>query len=247
VRFAVLAVVVASGCQQDIAAVDGAFYDWSGRRMHCAVDIDTSTYESRSSIDSALDRARDRGEVAELYAHHPGVTVPADDIEYVLAGARDRGLAFVTYHDMADPATPPAAGLALSFDDTFADAWFAQRALFATYGARVTFFVSRYYTLSADERAELQQLAADGHDVEAHSVEHLRGPDVVARRGLTAYLHEEVSPSISVLREDGYDVVAFAYPYGARTRETDHVIFDHVRLIRSVAFTWPEATSRCPL
>jgi peptidoglycan/xylan/chitin deacetylase (PgdA/CDA1 family) len=215
--------------------------------MHCAVDIDASTYNSRASIDSALDRAVDRGEVAELYAHHPGVTVSLDDVEYVLAGAHDRGLAFVTYHDFADPDATPRAGLALSFDDTSVDAWTAARPLFAKYGARVTFFVSHYRDLGDAEHAQLADLAADGHDIEAHSVLHLRGPDYVEARGMSAYLSDEVDPSIDDLRAQGFDVAVYAYPFGARTGQTDHAILERVPVLRSVVFTWSEASSPCPL
>jgi len=215
--------------------------------MHCAVDIDASAYNSHASIDSALDRARDRGEVAELYAHHPGVTVSVADVEYVLAGARDRGLDFVTYHDFANPDATPRAALALSFDDTSVDAWTDARPLFAQYGARITFFVSHYGDLTDAQRAELVALAADGHDVEAHSVLHLRGPEYVEQRGLGAYLADEVDPSIDRLRGDGFDVAAYAYPFGSRTSQTDHAILERVPVLRSVAFTWSEASSPCPL
>jgi hypothetical protein len=239
--------LIACGCQHSIGDVDGAFYDWSGRAMHCAVDIDASTYNSRTSIDSALDRALDRGEVAELYAHHPGVTVSLDDIEYVLSGAHDRGLAFVTYRDFANPDAPPRAGLALSFDDTSVDAWTDARPLFATYGARVTFFVSHYRSLSDAQHDELDVLAADGHDIEAHSVQHLRGPDYVETRGMSAYLSDEVDPSIDDLRAQGFDVAVYAYPFGARTSQTDRAILERVQVLRSVVFTWSEASSPCPL
>jgi hypothetical protein len=239
--------LIACGCQHSIGDVDGAFYDWSGRAMHCAVNIDSSAYNSHASIDSALDRAQDRGEVAELYAHHPGVTVPLDDIEYVLAGAQQRELAFITYHDFADPNPTARAGLALSFDDTSIDAWIDARPLFEKYNARITFFVSHYKDISDAQRAELTTLAGDGHDIEAHSVLHLRGPDYVEARGLSAYMSDEVDPSIDALRAQGFDVAVYAYPFGARTDQTDHAILERVTVLRSVAFTFSEASSPCPL
>jgi hypothetical protein len=242
-----LALVACTGCQRDLAEIDSVFYDWSPRAMHCAVNIDSSDGVSDASIDRALDRAQRRGEVLELYTHHPGVTVPVSVIEHVLAGARDRGLAFYTYADFANSATSPAAGLALSFDDTSVDAWWALRPTFQQYGARITFFVSRYQFLEDGQRAEIKDLADDGHDIEAHTVMHLRGPDVVEAKGLAAYMSEEVVPSIELLRGDGYAVPAFAYPFGARTDETDHAILAQVSVLRSVQFTYPEADSPCPL
>jgi peptidoglycan/xylan/chitin deacetylase (PgdA/CDA1 family) len=221
------------------------FYDGDGRLVHCAVNLDTSARNDLPSVDTGLDRARDRGEVVELYAHEPGDTVPVDKIEYVLAGARDRGLGFVTYADFArgSYATP---GLALSFDDTSIDAWVALRPMFERYAARVTFFVSRYHVINDDQRAGLRQLAADGHAIEPHTVNHLRAPDYVELYGLNAYLREEVDPSIAALVGDGFEVHAFAYPFGARTGQIDRAIEKRVPVIRSVAFSYSIVQSPCP-
>jgi len=236
---------VLAGCQQQLSELDGAFYNGDGRLVHCGVNLDTTAHNSLASIDSGLDRARDRGEVVELYAHHPGVTVPIDKLEHVLAGARDRGLAFFTYADFARD-SHAAPGLALSFDDTSVDAWVGLRPLFAQYGARVTFFVSRYRALGDDQHAGLKLLAGDGHDIEPHTVLHLRAPDYVESNGLDAYLRNEVDPSIAVLQDDGYEIHAFAYPFGARTGEIDAAIAKRVPVIRSVEFTYWGVESPCP-
>jgi peptidoglycan/xylan/chitin deacetylase (PgdA/CDA1 family) len=232
-------------CHDDIGAVDGAFYDGDGRRVHCAIDLDTSANNRVASIATGLDRARDRGEVIELYAHNPGISVPVETIEYVLAGARDRGLGFVTYGDFAR-GSYASPGLALSFDDTAVASWLALRPLLRDHGARVTFFVSHYESLSDADHAGLQTLAADGHEIEAHTVRHFRAPEYVENHGLAAYLHDELDPSIDVLRRDGFDVHAFAYPYGARTGELDRAIATRVPVIRSVAFTYTLVDDPCP-
>src|SRR5271169_3856008 len=92
---------VLGACQHDLADVDGAFYAHDGTRVHCAINLDSEAENSLASIDSGLDRALERGEVIELYAHHPGGTVPVDVIEHVLAGATNRDLTFFTYADLA--------------------------------------------------------------------------------------------------------------------------------------------------
>lgn len=237
--------MMTAGCQVQLDQVDGVFYNGDHRLVHCGVNLDTSANTSLESIDSALDRAHDRGEVAELYTHHPGVTVPVSKIEHVLAGARDRGLAFFTYSDFAHD-RPVVAGLALSFDDTSVDAWFALRPLFDQYGAKVTFFVSRYQNIRSPQRAELQQLSADGHAIEPHTVNHLRAPDYVEDNGLNAYLHDEVDPSFEMLRRDGFVADAFAYPFGARTEQIDHAVGKRVSVLRSVAFTYELVDDPCP-
>ena len=228
-----------------LSELDGAFYDGDRRLVHCGVNLDSSANISISSVDSALDRARNRSEVIELYAHNPGTTVPVDKIEHVLAGARDRGLAYVTYADFAH-GTETMPGLALSFDDTAIDAWFALRPLFQKYNARVTFFVSRFRFVGPEQHDELQQLGGDGHAIEAHSVQHLRAPEYVEEHGLNAYVREEVDPSIQILRDDGFPIEAYAYPFGARTDEIDQAIAKRVPVLRSVSFTYAMVGDPCP-
>lgn len=221
------------------------FYDGDGRTVHCAIDLDSSANTSNDAIDGGLDRARNRGQVVELYAHHPGQTVPIARIEHVLAAATDRGLAFVTYDDFAR-SSEATAGLALSFDDTSIDAWYSLRPLFQRYGARVTFFVSRYASAGPEQHDELHQLADDGHVIEAHSVLHLRAPEYVEQHGLNAYVRDEVDPSIAILRDEGFDVRAFAYPFGARTEQLDRAIAKRVPVLRSVAFSYGMIGDPCP-
>jgi hypothetical protein len=240
-----LALAALAACHVDIGDVDGAFYNGDGRLVHCAINLDTSANNRTASIDTGLDRARDRGEVLELYAHDPGVSMPMSRVAYVLQGAFDRGLGLVTYADFAH-GQGTAPGLALSFDDTFIEDWLAMRPLLQAFHARVTFFVCRYHTLTAAQRAGLQQLAADGHDIEPHTVHHLRAPEYVENRGLNAYLREEVDPSIAALRDDGYEVNAFAYPFGARTGEIDAAIGRRVPVLRSVAFSYTAVDDPCP-
>lgn len=234
------------GCHSEIGDIEGAFYDGDHRIVHCAVDLDLIANNSLASIDGALDRAAERGEVLELYAHAPGKTVAFDTIQHVLAGARDRGLAFVTYADFATTdVTGP--GLALSFDDHNVAPWYALRPMFETYGARVTFFLSRYAYLQPEEYVQLRELADAGHAIEAHTVNHLRAPLYVEERGLAAYLADEALPSIEVLRADGYPVHAYAYPFGARTEEIDQAIHEHLPILRSVSFTYGGVVaSPCP-
>jgi peptidoglycan/xylan/chitin deacetylase (PgdA/CDA1 family) len=246
-RFIVALAVLAAGCQEDVASMDGVFYSGDDRLVHCAVNLDTKSRVSEDSITGGLDRAKDRHEIVEFYTHHPGHggTVPIDKIEYVLAGAQARGLAFNTYSDFAQH-TDVSPGIALSFDDTSVEAWVEILPLLAKYNAHVTFFISQYYSFNDQAREGLHQLADAGHAIEAHTVRHLHAPDYVEQFGLDAYLHDEVDPSIKVLRDEGFPVDAFAYPFGARTSETDQAIAKRVPVIRSVAFSYPEVESPCP-
>lgn len=202
--------------------------------MLCAVGIDERRNDI-ASIESGLDRARDDGLVVQLYGHVPGGTLPLATLEATLAGARDRGLASFTYRDFAN-GRPAEAGLALSLDDDAIEAWTSVAPMLDTYGVRATFFVTRFHRFTAAQRALLHQLADAGHDIEAHSVDHLRAPEYAEAHGLAAYVAGEVSPGVAALRADGHDPVAFAYPFGSRTGELDRVLLDDFAVLRSVTF-----------
>jgi hypothetical protein len=246
VRLAVASLACLAACRSDLEAVDGVFYDGDGRSVHCGVNIDSVANNDIASIDTALDRAAARDEVVELYAHSPGVTVPMSRLRHVLEGARTRGLRFVTYRDFAEH-TATGPGIALSFDDHAVVDWLAARETFAEFGARVTFFVSRYPAMNAQQHAGLRTLADDGHAIEAHGVQHLRAPLYVEEHGVTAYLDDEVLPGIDAMERDGFPITSFAYPFGARTDETDRALLRHVQVLRSVAFSFSGLIhSPCP-
>jgi hypothetical protein len=242
---ALFTALLAAACRTDAGDLDGIFYDGDGRLVHCALNLDDSAGNSLESFDHGLDRAAERGEVVELYAHRPGRTVPLERLEHVLAGAAARDLPFVTYADFA-AGGGQGPGLALSFDDSGIDDWLTARPLFLQYGARVTFFVTRYDQFTDDQRAELRELAADGHEIAAHTAAHRRAPRYVEEFGMAAYLAEEALPSLDVLRADGYEVTSFAYPYGARTAELDRALGEHFPVLRSVAFPVSGPFSPCP-
>lgn len=243
---ATLALLALAACQHETSDTPNAFYNWDERKVHCAIVLDTYARNDLASIEAGLDRAVERGEVIELYAHDPGRTVSWRELEHVLAAIAARDLPYFTYAELARNTVTPQAGVVLSFDDAYVDHWLAGADLYARYGARLTFFVAYYDHLGADDRAALHELVRLGHTVEAHSVDHLRAPLYVDQHGLTAYLRNEALPSIHRLRDDGFDVTSYAYPYGARSSEIDTVLLRHVPLVRSVAFTWTGVADPCP-
>lgn len=223
------------------------YFRWDGRRVVCAAGIDTVSGNPVDSVQAGLDRALADDAVLLLFTHRPGETIALDDLEAIVAHAEAIGLPPVTFAEMA-AGGPPRAGYSISFDDNDVDAWWDSRELLARHGARVTLFISRYDRISAERKERIRALADLGHDVQAHSVNHLRAPVYVEEHGLDAYLQDEALPSIDRLREDGYDTVAYAYPFGSRTGELDAALLDHVSIVRSVTFTsgGPLISDPCP-
>jgi peptidoglycan/xylan/chitin deacetylase (PgdA/CDA1 family) len=122
------------------------------------------------------------------------------------------------------------------------------RDTFRAHDARVTFFVKAYDVWTDAQRADLRALAADGHAIQAHSLRHQRATDYVTEHGLAAYLEDEALPSIDLLEADGYPVTDYAYPFGARTRELDRALLEHVERLRAVTFSLdgPLVADPCP-
>jgi peptidoglycan/xylan/chitin deacetylase (PgdA/CDA1 family) len=207
-------------------------YGWDDKQVLCSTNIDDLTRDPAwDLIESALDVARDRRSVAILHTHVPDVTVSMTALDRVFSLAEQRQLDFVTFADLKSGA-PSRAGLALSFDDAAIDAWYGIRDVLDARSVRVTFFVTRYYNWTPEQRSELMELAARGHDVQAHSVDHLDAPVYVSEHGLAAYLTDEALPSIDQLEADGFPVSAYAFPFGASTDELDDALLEHVAFVR---------------
>ena len=207
-------------------------FGWDDRRILCSTNIDDIMHEPAwDDIEDAITTAQDQSSVAILHTHIPGVTVSATALDRLFRLAEEHHLRFFTFSELRADATP-VAGLALSFDDSAVDAWYDIRETLAAHSARVTFFVTRFTNWTDEQHMKLEELAAAGHDVQAHSVNHLNAPDYVKEHGLAAYLSDEALPSIQVLEDAGFAVRAYAFPFGASNDELDDALLEHVDLVR---------------
>lgn len=231
---ALLVGLAATGCDTTLSTYDVIYSHGADHYVLCAQNIDDKNSVTADEIGEALSRAKLDGTTVHFYAHRPGGTVEVSTVEDTLAAAVARGVGFATYADLDAGEVP--GSLALSFDDHNIASWIAMRPAFAHYRARVTFFVSAYTLVEDADRAALDVLAADGHDIEYHSVAHLNAERYTAEHGVAAYVADEIVPALEAMRAAGYDTRIFAYPFGARTEETDRALepyFDHLRAIRS--------------
>jgi hypothetical protein len=225
--------VAALGCGDNLEAKHLLpYFAWGDQRQVGAMDVDRLDPTNDGPLLATLPRWRHPEAVVMLYAHVPGAPLSTDELARVLASIDATGLPMLTFADLAAGGAPRPA-LCLSFDDNSVAEWFAARDLLA--GHPVTFFVTEYYAMTDGEKQMLHVLAGDGHDIEAHGVHHVNGPEYVVAYGLDEYLAHEVLPSVDVLRADGYAPVAFAHPYGARSDEIDAAILEHLALVRGIS------------
>lgn len=231
VALAVTAIVATGSACHD---PDYLAYTWDDRQVLCSDAIDDITAAAPwDVVDEQLALAQQHGWAVMFHAHVPDKTVTRGAIERILDGAEQHALDFMTFRELV-PDAPGRGALVLAFDDDAVDAWMTVRDLLAAHNARVTFFITRYYNFSPDQVAELAQLAADGHDIEPHSVDHLRATDYVNEHGLDAYMTEQVLPSFDILTAAGYPTAtAYAYPFGLHSDAIDRAVLSHVGHVRT--------------
>jgi hypothetical protein len=227
---ALVLLAVLTGCAEEPGALQ---YSWDDRPILCSVSVDDLSHVAPwDKVEQLMQRARDDTTVALFHGHDPGRTISLDAIERVLGLADAAGLSYVTYAELGHSATPPRPAIAFAFDDQYLDSWTAIAPQLAAHNARVTFFVTRVYQYDEHMLDELAQLAAAGHGVEAHSVNHLHARDYEAAHGVAAYVADEVMPSIEILEDLGYPVTSYAFPFGESDDALDAAVLEHVERVR---------------
>jgi hypothetical protein len=209
-------IALAAGCHDD----DWLHYHWDDRRVLCSQTLDdlSSDYDA-NLVEQSFDYAANNDAVALFHAHTPGKTITRDAIEYTFQQAQAHGLEFVGYDELFE-GQPARPAVAFAFDDHHIDDWWEIRDLFQAYDARVTFFISRFDTFTDEGKAKLAALAADGHQIEAHTMHHASARTYGNEHGADAYVADEVRPSMDLLRDAGYATTAFAYPFGSADEST---------------------------
>ncbi|HSN29423.1 MAG TPA: polysaccharide deacetylase family protein [Kofleriaceae bacterium] len=209
------------------------YYRWDGRRVLCSVPIDDLTGVTRNwtAEESRIREAETKGWVTFAHAHIPGTTVSRDAIDQILTLADQNHLDYVRFSDM--DTDHPQGALALSFDDNSVPEWLSIRDLLNAHHAKVTFFISKWQDLTPEDLQGIATLAADGHDIEPHSVNHVHALDYVSQHGVADYVQQEVVPSIEAVRDAGYQPTSYAYPFGEHDDAIDGLVLEYIDRVRT--------------
>lgn len=113
-------------------------------------------------------------------------------------------------------------GILLSFDDYNEDTWIQVLDLFDQYDAKVTFFV----TLS-EPTDFCAEAVKRGHEIGYHTLGHVNLTEVSQEE-----VYKQAIAPIEVFRSAGYDLVTFAYPYGAYTEEINEELLQYYDTLR---------------
>jgi hypothetical protein len=230
---ACLACLAAIGCRSSrdapVRPFGGRFYtSGTGVRVICSKLADANHEWKPEVLTASIAYAHDRRSVLHTFA--PGAKVDLEALAPEFDFAAAYGVPMVTYQELA---THHGAGWAFSIDDDDVDTWYRWRDFLRRHHVRLTFFVTRFGKLTDEQRRELRELVADGHDVEAQGVTHQAAPELVKARGLGRYVADEAVASREALRAEGYPVTAFAYPYGVHTAEIDEAMLREFAWLRT--------------
>ena len=104
----------------------------------------------------------------------------------------------------------------MTFDDKSVRDWYEVDQALDKYNWKATFFVSQFHSLDIQEKQKLYELQHKGHEIASHSKNHLDATKYISTHSIDEYISAEVLPSIIQMKNEGFIVTSFAYPYGAR-------------------------------
>lgn len=129
------------------------------------------------------------------------------------------------------------AGFSLTFDDYGVNSWYSMRDTYLKYNVKATFFVSHFHTLSTEEINKLKTLENDGHEIGCHTFDHEgigRDYNYDSNR-INEYLNKQIIPALNNMKNEGFNPVSLAYPYGERNNEYDNAVKAYFPYLRTTA------------
>lgn len=141
---------------------------------------------------------------------------------------------------------PDRAGVVITFDDDYIDEWYNVQHVLQPYEWKATFFITKFHLLNNVQIEKLHSLKNSGHEIGGHGLNHLNAPTFVQNYSIAAYLTEEIDPMLQVMRQNQFNPISFAYPYGARNETTDNALLTKFDILRGTTYgAIPPPSQRC--
>lgn len=138
-----------------------------------------------------------------------------------------------TRNDTYQHKTSSQGGVCISFDDRTIDQWFELRELYNQYNARVTFFVTRFDSLTPAQVEKLRVLQSDGHEIGFHGALHVVSERYIREYSMEEYLTNEIVNGINTMNRNGFYPTSFSYPYSAKYKGTDEELLKYFYVLRN--------------
>lgn len=127
-------------------------------------------------------------------------------------------------------------GVIITFDDAYVNEWFDTDHVLKKYHWKATFNVCRIDSIGAPQLEKLHQLENEGHEISGHGYHHYNAVKFVAKNGIQEYLKQEIDPMIKSMKQKGFHVTSFSYPFGERSNTLDKALQSRFKIIRGRAF-----------
>lgn len=127
-------------------------------------------------------------------------------------------------------------GVVLTFDDDFTENWLQTNQLLSKFNWKATFFVTRFNQLSKNNLNELMELKKKGHEIAGHGLNHLNTKSFLKEHTVTEYIDQEIQSLKNLMQQEGLPITSFAYPYGARNKRTDKILFKSFQMLRGTTY-----------
>lgn len=128
-------------------------------------------------------------------------------------------------------------GLFLSIDKP-ADTWYHLRDFLNQHHVKLTFYIEEYQKLHDSSINILKQMQSDGHEIAHHTSTHPHSTHYVMKYGMNQYLKHEIFAMTDSMRQDGFNPVTFAYPFGDCSAELDNNLLQHFNSLRKTIGTY---------
>lgn len=125
-------------------------------------------------------------------------------------------------------------GIALTFDDDYVDNWYKYLPLLDSLKVKATFYISNYHRLTNLQVRKLKTIEAHGNEIGYHTTNHIDIPKYVDEYGGSQLFNNEINPDLVKMRQDGFNPVVFAYPYGSHTSGTNTLLLPWFKSLRAL-------------
>lgn len=129
----------------------------------------------------------------------------------------------------------PDGYIALTFDDSSISNWYESLPELESYGIKATFYISHYHALSDADKLLLKKIRDRGHEIAYHTSNHKNLEKLLyATRDGWDKVYEEVKTDLRLMRQDGFEITDFAYPFGQHDEQLDRELLKIFRTVRAV-------------
>jgi peptidoglycan/xylan/chitin deacetylase (PgdA/CDA1 family) len=125
--------------------------------------------------------------------------------------------------------------IALTFDDASVENWHPHLPLLDSLKIKATFYISSYHTLNKHEKSLLKDIERHGHEIAYHTANHPDLPKEIMKKGWARVEEKEIKSDLRLMRQDGYNVTNFAYPYGSHNSQLNTLLLRTFKSVRALS------------